>query len=179
MNLNLSSPNLCTYAGTVCSDGTDAEVGGGTDVIPGGETPPGVDSSQITVKAADYSSFGFQMIENAHVKIEGVGAADTDGKGAAHIANSLKEPSAMKRIAVTKEGFRDYIFYTTLVSPALVSQFAANQFTASLRKKKAGDDTKPYVSTVMYYQKETARPCGGQHFQRTDNVTFRVCGVWN
>ncbi len=179
LNLNLSSPNLCTYAGTVCSDGTDAEVGGGTDVIPGGETPPGVDSSQITVKAADYSSFGFQMIENAHVKIEGVGAADTDGKGAAHIANSLKEPSAMKRIAVTKEGFRDYIFYTTLVSPALVSQFAANQFTASLRKKKAGDDTKPYVSTVMYYQKETARPCGGQHFQRTDNVTFRVCGVWN
>ena len=179
LNLNLSSPNLYTYAGTVCSDGTDAEVGGGTDVTPGGETPPGLDSSQITVKVADYSSFGFQMIENAHVKIEGVGAADTDGKGAAHIANSLKEPSAMKRIAVTKEGFRDYIFYTALVSPALVSQFAANQFTASLRKKKAGDDTKPYVSTVMYYQKETARPCGGQHFQRTDNVTFRVCGVWN
>ena len=179
LNLNLSSPNLYTYAGTVCSDGTDAEVGGGTDVTPGGETPPGIDSSQITVKVADYSSLGFEMIENAHVEIEGVGAADTDGKGAAHIANSLKEPSAMKRIAVTKEGFRDYIFYTALVSPALVSQFAANQFTVSLRKKKAGDDTKPYVSTVMYYQKETARPCGGQHFQRSDNVTFRVCGVWN
>ncbi|TGX98227.1 hypothetical protein E5357_09705 [Hominisplanchenecus murintestinalis] len=42
LNLNLSSPNLCTYAGTVCSDGTDTEVGGGT-VPPGGETPePGI-----------------------------------------------------------------------------------------------------------------------------------------
>ncbi len=30
LNLNLSSPNLYTYAGTVCSDGTDAEVGGGS-----------------------------------------------------------------------------------------------------------------------------------------------------
>ncbi len=38
LNLNLSSPNLYTYAGTVCSDGTDTEVGGGT-VPPGGETP--------------------------------------------------------------------------------------------------------------------------------------------
>ena len=31
LNLNLSSPNLYTYAGTVCSDGTDAEVGGGSE----------------------------------------------------------------------------------------------------------------------------------------------------
>ena len=178
LNLNLSSSNLYTWAGTVCSDGTDAEVGGGT-VTPGGDVPPGVDSSQITVKATDYDSLGFRTVENARVEIEGVGQADTDGGGVAHIANSLREPSAMKRITVTKEGFRDYIFYTTLVSPALVNQFAVNQFTTALKKKKDGDDVKPYVSTVMYYQNEIARSCGGQHFQRSDNVTFRVCGVWN
>lgn len=178
LNLNLSSSNLYTYAGTVCSDGTDAEVGGGT-VTPGGDVPPGVDSSQITVKATEYDSLGFRTVENACVEIEGVGQADTDGGGVAHIVNSLREPSAMKRIAVTKEGFRDYIFYTTLMSPALVNQFAANQFTTALKKKKDGDDVKPYISTVMYYQNEIARSCGGQHFQRSDNVTFRVCGVWN
>ena len=178
LNLNLSSSNLYTWAGTVCSDGTDAEVGQGT-VTPGGDVPPGVDSSQITVKATDYDSLGFRTVENARVEIEGVGQADTDGGGVAHIANSLREPSAMKRITVTKEGFRDYIFYTTLTSPSFVSQFSTNQFTTALKKKKDGDDVKPYVSTVMYYQNEIARSCGGQRFQRSDNVTFRVCGGWN
>ena len=38
LNLNLSCSNLYTYAGTVCSDGTNVEVGGST-VTPGGETP--------------------------------------------------------------------------------------------------------------------------------------------
>ena len=170
--------NLSSDLWSMVDDGTSGEGGGGT-VTPGGDVPPGVDSSQITVKATDYDSLGFRTVENARVEIEGVGQADTDGGGVAHIANSLREPSAMKRITVTKEGFRDYIFYTTLVSPALVNQFAVNQFTTALKKKKAGDDVKPYVSTVMYYQNEIARSCGGQHFQRSDNVTFRVCGVWN
>ena len=48
LNLNISSPNLYTYAGTVCSDGTDAEVGGGT-VTPGGNDLEIIRSTGVVV----------------------------------------------------------------------------------------------------------------------------------
>ena len=31
----------------------------------------------------------------------------------------------------------------------------------------------------MYYRDGIAKTCGGQHFQKSDTVTFRACGVWN
>ncbi len=137
-----------------------------------------VDRSNITISAYDYDSI-FASIEGAKVDIEETGEAVTDENGKAHIANSLSEPSAMKRITVTKEGYRDYIFYTTILAPELVSIFASNEYSVSLKRKKEGDDSNPYLSTVMWYSDEIAKQCGGQFFERSDVVTFRACGVWN
>lgn len=138
-----------------------------------------VDCSKITVEVADYDSLGYTKIAGAHVDVEGVGEAITDAEGTVDITNSITGPSAMKRITVKKEGYRDYIFYTTIVSPKMISLFSTNQFYSALKKKREGDDTVPYVSTVVYYQDEKAKTCGGQYFERSDTVTFRVCGVWN
>ncbi|MEY8427503.1 DUF6273 domain-containing protein [Lachnospiraceae bacterium 46-15] len=198
LNLNLSSPNLYTYAGTVCSDGTDAEVGGGTvppggetpePGVPGGETPPStpsendgnvteVDNSKIAIQVVDYGN-PFSEIEGARVEIEGIGTAVTDQKGTVQIKNSLTLPSAMKRITVTKEGYRDYIFYTTVVHPEAVSLFETNKLLVLLKQKKAEDNRKPYVSTAVYYRCEHAQKCAGQYFEKSDIITFRVCGVWS
>ncbi len=179
LNLNLSS-NQWNYAGTVCSDGTINEEGGGST---GGDPEPGdeseYDNSKIEIRAADYESLGFDHIEGAKAEVEGIGEAVTNAEGKAFIPNTLSEPSAMRQIKITKEGYRDYIFYTTLVSPDIVSIFQTNQLQASLKKKKTGDDMNPYVSTVMYYSNEMAKSCGGQNFGKTDRVTFRACGVWN
>ena len=136
-----------------------------------------INSSSITIKATDYSSF--EGLDGAKTEIEGIGEAVTDNNGVAQIANSLTDSSAMRRISITKEGYRDYILYTTIVSPKLVNLFATNQFSAALKKKTADDNTKPYVSTVVYYQNEIAKSCAGQRFVSSDTVTFRVCGVWN
>ncbi len=199
LNLNLSSNNLCTYAGTVCSDGTDTEVGGGTvppggetpePGIPGEETPPstpsesdgkvtGVDNSKIVIRVVDYENPLSGEIEGARVEVEGIGTAVTDQKGTAQIENSLTLPSAMKRITVTKEGYRDYILYTTVVHPETVSLFATNKFLVSLKQKKAEDNRKPYVSTAVYYRGEQAQKCAGRYFEKSDIITFRVCGVWS
>lgn len=138
-----------------------------------------VDNSEITIKTQDYNTLIGGGLEEANVEVEGIGTSTTDSTGTARITNSLTEPSAMKRICITKDGYRDYIFYTTIVSPQMVSLFSTNRFLACLKKKKAGDDTNPYVSTVMYYRDGVAKTCGGQHFQKSDTVTFRACGVWN
>lgn len=138
-----------------------------------------LDNSKITVDAMDYDKLTEGEIEGAVVSAEGIGEAVTDAYGTASMENTLDQPSAMKRISVTKEGYRDYIFYTTIVSPENVSLFETNQLHTYLKKKKAGDDTNPYVSSIVYYQNEIAKLCGGQHFVKTDNVTFRACGVWN
>lgn len=138
-----------------------------------------IDNSKITVNAVDYDKLTEGEIEGAVVSAEGIGEAVTDAYGTASMENTLDQPSAMKRISVTKEGYRDYIFYTTIVSPENVSLFETNRLHTYLKKKKAGDDTNPYVSSIVYYQNEIAKLCGGQHFVKTDNVTFRACGVWN
>ncbi len=138
-----------------------------------------IDNSEITIQTKDYDTLIGGELEGAKAEVEGIGTSTTDSKGTAHITNSLTEPSAMKRICVTKNGYRDYIFYTTIVSPKIVSLFSTNQLHAYLKKKKAGDDTNPYVSTVMYYRDGVAQTCGGQRFQKSDTVTFRTCGVWN
>ncbi len=198
LNLNLSSLNLCTYAGTVCSDGTDTEVGGGTvppggetpePGIPGEETPPtpskndgkvtGVDNSKIVIRVVDYENPLSGEIEGARVEVEGIGTAVTAQKGTVQIENSLTLPSAMKRITVTKEGYRDYILYTTVVHPETVSLFETNKFLVSLKQKKAEDNRKPYVSTAVYYRSEQAQKCAGQYFEKSDIITFRVCGIWS
>lgn len=138
-----------------------------------------IDNSEIIIQTNDYDTLIGGELEGANTEVEGIGTSITDSKGTAHITNSLTDPSAMKRICVTKDGYRDYIFYTTIVSPEMVSLFSTNQLYACLKKKKAGDDTNPYVSTVMYYRDGVAKTCGGQHFQESDTVTFRACGVWN
>lgn len=138
-----------------------------------------IDNSKITVDAVNYDKLTEGEIEGAVVSVEGIGEAVTDAYGTASMENTLDQPSAMKRISVTKEGYRDYIFYTTIVSPDNVSLFETNQLHTYLKKKKAGDDTNPYVSSIVYYQNEIAKLCGGQHFVKSDNVTFRACGVWN
>ena len=119
------------------------------------------------------------MVEGAKAEIEGIGEAVTDAKGKACITNTLSEPSAMKRITVTKEGYRDYIFYTTILSPENVGLFETNELSVSLKKKQEGDDTNPYISSIVYYRNEIAKNCSGQHFEKSDMVTFRACGVWN
>lgn len=177
LHLTLSSSTPLSYAGTVCNDGTDAPKNTAQPSDNTGATT--IDNSEITIRINDYDTLIEGGVEGANTEIEGIGTATTDPKGIAHIANSLTEPSAMKRICVTKDGYRDYIFYTTIVSPEMVSLFSTNQLYACLKKKKVGDDTNSYVSTVMYYRDGVAKTCGGQHFQKSDTVTFRACGVWN
>lgn len=177
--LNLKS-NLWSYAGTVSSEGKVEETGGGQGDQDGsannGVTE--VDPSKISVSVRDYDAL-FDSLEGAEVEVEGIGKAATNKNGSALIANSLTQPSAMKKITAKKEGYRDYIFYSTIVSPEVVSLFKTNCFDVSLKKKKAGDDANPYVSTIVYYEDGVAKTCGGQRFERSDNVTFRACGVWN
>ena len=184
LHLTLSSSTSMSYAGTVCSDGTEKEQGGSS--VSGGTPVPSeninltaIDKSEITIRTNDYDTLIEGGVEGANTEIEGIGIATTDPKGIAHIPNSLTEPSAMKRICITKDGYRDYIFYTTIVSPEMVSLFSTNRYLACLKKKKEGDDINPYVSTVMYYRDGVAKTCGGQHFQKSDTVTFRACGIWN
>ena len=97
-----------------------------------------IDSSQIAIKSRDYESL-IDVVEGAKAEIEGIGEAVTDAKGKACITNTLSEPSAMKRITVTKEGYRDYIFYTTILSPENVGLFETNELSVSLKKKQEGD----------------------------------------
>ncbi len=178
LHLNLSSTSSWSYAGTVSSDG-GADEQATPAPAPGNEDTDVVDKSQISMRVSECESLRGLNIEGAKVTVEGIGEAWTDSEGMAQIPNTLSEPSAMKKIQVTKDGYRDYIYYTTVLSPETVSEFETNRFGASMRKKKEGDDTNPYISTVMYYRNERAKTCGLQSFERSDQVTFRVCGVWN
>ncbi len=135
---------------------------------------------EITVKVSDY--YKFQEAEGAKVEIEGIGEAYTGADGKAHIPNSLNVPSEMKRITVSKEGYRDYILYTTIVHPNLVDIFFPNEFYISIKAKETIDDVNPYISSFVYYNSydnAKARSCVGKIFEQSDKVTFRACGVWN
>ena len=175
MNLNLSSFSW-KYAGTV-----SAKNNGSTTTAEPSSAPDTdkVDASAIAVSVSDYDDLSAKGLEGAAITIDGIGETTTDADGKAQLENTLSVPSDMKKIQVKKEGYRDYIYYTTLVSPELVNVFVTNRQSISMKKKQEGDDINPYVSSIVYYSDEIAKTCGGQHFAASDRVTFRACGVWN
>ena len=170
LHLNLSFSNLWSYAGTVSSEG-------GSQSTSAPQPLQKVDSSRITASVYAYGSFG--PVEGAEIFVEGLGSMYTNADGTASMENPQTEPSVMRKITVKKEGYRDYIYYTTILSPDVTSVYAANQLSISMKSSKSGDDMTPYVSSVVYYSNEVAKKCGGQRFLSSDTVKFRVCGVWN
>ena len=170
LHLNLSFSNLWSYAGTVSSEG-------GSQSTSAPQPLQKVDSSRITASVYAYGSFG--PVEGAEISVEGLGSMYTNADGTASMENPQTEPSMMRKITVKKDGYRDYIYYTTILSPDVTSVYAANQLSISMKSSKSGDDVTPYVSSVVYYSNEVAKKCGGQRFLSSDTVKFRVCGVWN
>ncbi|MGN1205721.1 MAG: leucine-rich repeat protein, partial [Eubacterium sp.] len=177
LHLNLSFTSSWSYAGTVTSDG---EVDEEATPVPGEDErdDTSIDKSQISISVDDYDTFG-QAVSDAHVSIEDIGEGITDEKGKVRIENTLSEPSGMKKIQITKEGYRDYVVYTTIVAPDLVSIFCTNEIRASLKKKNGTDDVNPYLCSFVYYSNEVAKSAYGQAFTADDMITFRACGVWN
>lgn len=92
-----------------------------------------IDDSKISIRIWDYHNLSQILddkgLENAKVTIDGIGEAVIDEKGKAYIKNSLIVPSEMKRITVTKEGYRDYIIYSTIVSLDNVNMFVKNNIS--------------------------------------------------
>ena len=106
LNLNLSSSNLYTWAGTVCSDGTDAEVGGGT-VTPGGDVPPVEDASaqEFVKEHLDFAgSVAYQeRLDSSYAKLLSTGLDTPTGKAGEtmyQVLNSLSELSNGKALSV-------------------------------------------------------------------------------
>ena len=192
LNLNASSDalssNLWSYAGTVCSDGTVEESGGDTSGNHGSDgcLQLGKDSkNDITICAYDYDNI-FSPVEGAEVSVEDFGTAVTDSTGKAVIKNTLSD-KAMKteKISVSKAGYRDYYFYKDIYNKDAELLWNSNYMSVSLRKKKEGDDTKPYISTMMcctsygrWYDallSETRYEVS----KTQQNAKFRICAVWN
>ena len=170
LHINLSSSNLWSYAGTVSSEG-------GSKPTAAPVVGEKVDTEKITASVCEYGSF--ERLDGAQVSIEGIGDMTTDSHGNAEISNTQTEPSVMRKITVKKDGYRDYIYYTTIVAPNVITPYTVNKVSVSLVKKKSDDDIKPYVSSVVYYRNEMAQKCGGQRFSGSEIVKFRACGVWN
>lgn len=194
LNLNLSaspdilSSNLWSYAGTVCSDGTVEEVGGDTSGSYGSDGCLQLDKdskNDITICAYDYDNI-FSPVEGAEVSVEDFGSAVTDSTGKAEIKNTLSD-EAMKteKISVSKAGYRAYYFYKDIYNKDAELLWNSNYMSVSLRKKKEGDDTKPYISTMMcctsygsWYDallSETRYEVS----KTQQNAKFRICAVWN
>lgn len=192
LNLNASSDalssNLWSYAGTVCSDGTVEEVGGDISGNYGSDgcLQLGKDSkNNITICAYDYGDI-FLPVEGAEVSVEDFGSSVTDSTGKAVIKNTLSD-EAMKteKISVSKAGYRDYYFYKDIYNKDAELLWNSNYMSVSLRKKKEGDDTKPYISTMMcctsygrWYDallSETRYEVS----KTQQNAKFRICAVWN
>ena len=170
LHINLSSSNLWSYAGKVSAEG-------GSKPTAAPVVGEKVDTEKITASVCEYGSF--ERLEGAQVSIEGIGDMTTDSQGNAGISNTQNEPSVMRKITVKKDGYRDYIYYTTIVAPDVITPYTVNKVIVSLVKKKSDDDIKPYVSSVVYYRNEMAQKCGGQRFSGSEIVKFRACGVWN
>ena len=175
LHMNLSSSSW-KYAGKMSSDSDSSTTTAKPSSAPDTDK---VDASEIAVSVSDYDDLSAKGLEGAAITIDGIGETTTDADGKAQLENTLSVPSDMKKIQVKKEGYRDYIYYTTLVSPELVNVFVTNRQSISMKKKQEGDDINPYVSSIVYYSDEIAKTCGGQHFAASDRVTFRACGVWN
>ncbi|HBZ64394.1 MAG TPA: hypothetical protein DEO89_07345 [Lachnospiraceae bacterium] len=175
LHINLSSSSW-KYAGKMSSDSDSSTTTAEPSSAPDMDT---VDASEIAVSVSDYDDLSAKGLEGAEITIDGIGETTTDADGKAQLENTLSVPSEMKKIHVKKEGYRDYIYYTTLVYPELVNVFVTNRQSISMKKKQEGDDVNPYVSSIVYYSDEIAKTCGGQHFAASDRVTFRACGVWN
>ncbi len=157
---------------------------GDDDEKPSENPTDSVDNLKIAIHVTDWdhceTNDGSKIgTEGARVEIEGIGEAVTDDKGMVYITNTLLEPSAMKRISITKDGYRDYIFYTPIVCSELVDLWNTNRFAFMLEEKKEGDDVNPYISTMVHYRSGRAKHCTGDFFERNETVTFRICGVWN
>ncbi len=194
LNLNLTassdaaSSNLWSYAGTVCSDGTVEESGGDISGNYGSDGCLQLDKdskNNITICAYDYGDI-FLPVEGAEVSVEDFGSSVTDSAGKAVIKNTLSD-EAMKteKISVSKAGYRDYYFYKDIYYKDAELLWNSNYMSVSLRKKKEGDDAKPYISTMMcctsygrWYDallSETRYEVS----KTQQNAKFRICAVWN
>ncbi len=169
LHLNLSRSELWKYAGTVSSDEWR---------IPE-PSPKKVDTTKITATA--YNSDSFVPLEGVKIFIEDLGDMSTDSRGNAMMENTQREPSILRKVTAKKDGYRDYIYYTTIISPDVIdlSYTEINQLNIPMCKSKDNDNVTPYVSSVVYYLNGRTENCGGQQFQKSDIVKFRVCGVWN
>ncbi len=125
-------------------------------------------------------------ISGANITVEHFGSATTDVNGYARIENTLTEqPLVNSKISITKEGYREYYFYKDIYHRDAELLWDTNSLGGlRLKKLQDGDETNPYVSTLMcqtrngfdnvmqssitYNAEETA-----------EAVTMQVNAIWN
>lgn len=100
LSLNLSSLNLCTYAGTVCSDGTDMEVGEGAVTLEGD-----VSAQEFVKEHLDFAgSVAYQeILDRSYAKVLSTGLDTPTGKAGEtmyQVLNSLSELSQGKALSI-------------------------------------------------------------------------------
>ena len=127
-----------------------------------------------------------QPMKDAAVAIDKFGSASTDVKGNAVIKNTLTDqPLVNTKISVTKEGYRDYYFYTDIYNKDAELLWNSNQYMIYMRKLKEGDKSNPYISTLM-----CQNPSGlssdvmtnwETYYSRrgSQNVKLQINAVWN
>ncbi|MDO4977504.1 MAG: DUF6273 domain-containing protein [Eubacteriales bacterium] len=155
LNLNLSSSNLWTYAGTVCSDGTMNEVGG----TGGGSTEPvDPDPGDSDPHKDDYIITSISLPEKATCEMyDETGGLDADviielkdGKEmsealASSVASSIKITSSDTSVAELslKQGLEDLGGHVWLLATLKLKKAGTTTITAT-----AGDITSKCVVTV-------------------------------
>ena len=182
LNLNLSSSNLYTYAGTVCSDGTGSDRPG-SDI-----TPTVISANNITFSVYDIGK-GRSLakpMQDAQVTADGFGSTVTDVAGQAEITNTLTDsPVTNTKCTISKEGYRTYYYYKDIYKEGAQLLWNNNSNYVLMRELQDGDNVNPYVSTLMC-QPEYGSSYDAMTIQKAYNyngsaqkLAVQMNAVWN
>ncbi len=185
--------NLSSDLWSLADDGSSGEGGGGGT---GGDNGTGgignidtISENDIKVQVHDMDEIGKILppsMGNSTVTVDKFGSASTDAEGKAVIKNTLTDqPLVNTKISVTKEGYREYYFYTDVYNKDAELLWNNNYHTVYMTKLKEGDNSNPYISTLMS-QDSFGKPYNILTFGKTfysmgesQNIELQMNAVWN
>ena len=194
LHINLSS-DLWSFT----DDGSSGEGGGsatgggsgtgGDSGIGGIENIDTISENDITVQVHDFDEIGKILppsMGNSTVTADKFGSVSTDAEGNAVIKNTLvDQPLVNTKLSVTKEGYREYYFYTDIYNKDTELLWNNNYHTVYMTKLKEGDKSNPYISTLMS-QDSFGKPYNILTFGKTfysmgesQNIELQMNAVWN
>ena len=178
--------NLSSELWSLADDGSSGEGGGsGTGET---ENVTTISNNNITIKVSDIGD-GLQLaqpMKDAAVNVDKFENASTDDKGKAVIENNLTDqPLVNTKVSVTKEGYREYYFYKDIYNKDAELLWNSNQESVFMRKHRDGDESNPYISTLMcrtsygktydaMTHKEIYRSMGS-----AQNIKIQMNAIWN